>query len=69
MDAHFGLRLIKIDFSLPILERARVIVSHRPQSVADCGVARAVQEPCPVSYEDHQEYGNRCKEYALGTHS
>jgi len=67
MDAHFGLRLIKIDFSLPILERARVIVSHRPQSV--CGVARAVQEPCPVSYEDQQEYGNRYKEYALRTHS
>ena len=66
MDAHFGLRLIKIDFGLAVLERARVIVSHRPQSVADCGVARAVQEPCPVSYEDHQEYGNRCKEYALG---
>jgi hypothetical protein len=28
-----------------------------------------VQEPCPVSYEDHQEHGNRCKEYALSTHS
>ena len=69
MDAYFGLRLIKIDLGLAVLERARVIVSHRPQSVADCGVARAVQEPCPVSYEDHQEYGNRCKEYALGIHA
>ncbi len=69
MDAHFGLRLIKIDFGLAVLERARVIVSHRPQSVADGGVARAVQEPCPISYVDHQEHGNRCKEYALGTHA
>jgi hypothetical protein len=28
-----------------------------------------VQEPCPISYVDHQEHGNRCKEYALGTHA
>jgi hypothetical protein len=69
MDAYFDLGLIKIDFSLAVLERARVIVSHRPQSVADCRIARAMQEPCPVSYEDHQEYGNRGKQYALGTHS
>jgi hypothetical protein len=68
MDAHFGLRLIKIDLGLAVLERARVIVSHRSQSVADCRVARAVREPCPISYVEHQEYGNRGKEYALGTH-
>jgi hypothetical protein len=32
--AYFRLRLVEIDFGLAVLERARVIISHRPQSIA-----------------------------------